>query len=266
MSGAGRRLYRLARRWGFDARVLRDAIRESPVYRRDRRAFRHSQATQDPDFPEGDPWPVFGDRHAQGGVASGPYFHQDLLVARAVHRRNPVRHVDIGSRIDGFVAHVASFRAIDVVDVRPITAEVAGIRFFQGDLMDLGPQWRGVTDSVSCLHALEHLGLGRYGDQVRADGWHAGLTGLADMLTEGGTLYLSVPTGETQRVEFNAHRVFSLPFLRAVLSERFDIERVAFVDDAGDLHESIDLDGSEARRSFGAMMGCSIWILRKRPG
>ena len=33
---------------------------------------------------------------------------------------NLKRHVDIGSRLDGFVAHVASFREIEVLDIRPL--------------------------------------------------------------------------------------------------------------------------------------------------
>lgn len=33
---------------------------------------------------------------------------------------SPQRHLDVGSRIDGFVAHVASFREIEVIDIRPV--------------------------------------------------------------------------------------------------------------------------------------------------
>lgn len=91
--------------------------------------------------------------------------------------------------------------------------------------MALDPSFRGVADSVSCLHALEHFGLGRYRDTVDYDGWRKGLDGRTEILEPGGTLYLGLPTGEPQRVEFNAHRVFSLPFIRDVLEPRFVIER-----------------------------------------
>jgi len=37
--------------------------------------------------------------------------------------------VDIGSRVDGFVAHVASFREIEVFDVRPISAQIPASSF-----------------------------------------------------------------------------------------------------------------------------------------
>jgi len=50
------------------------------------------------------------ERGVVSGSASGHYFHEDLLVARRIHKRNLRRYIDVGSRIDGFVAHVASFR------------------------------------------------------------------------------------------------------------------------------------------------------------
>ena len=51
------------------------------------------------------------------GQNKGHYFHQDLLVAKMIYDTKPRRHIDIGSRLDGFVAHVASFREIEVFDI-----------------------------------------------------------------------------------------------------------------------------------------------------
>jgi len=56
------------------------------------------------------------DRFDPGGDASGHYFHQDLIVARRIFERDPRKHVDVGSRIDGFVAHLAVFRQVEVID------------------------------------------------------------------------------------------------------------------------------------------------------
>ena len=206
---------------------------------------------------------AFADRSSQAGVTAGHYFHQDLVVAREVFARRPRRHIDVGSRIDGFVAHVASFRDIEVLDIRPLALSLPGIAFLQRDVTSLDSSYNAITDSLSCLHALEHFGLGRYGDPVDYDGWRKGLDGLTEMLEAGGTLYLSVPTGEPQRVEFNTHRVFSLPYLRDVLEARFDVERLDFVTRAGTLVSDADPHGAEAERSFGETYGCSIWILHK---
>lgn len=156
--------------------------------------------------------PCLHDRYEEGGAAKSEYFWQDLLVARWVNEGRPECHVDVGSRVDGFVAHVASFRQIEVFDVRPITSQVPGIVFKQADLMNpdsvrscVGEE--GYCDSLSCLHAIEHFGLGRYGDPIDPHGYEQGIANLTQLLKPGGTLYLSTPIGQ-ERVEFNAHRVF----------------------------------------------------------
>lgn len=69
-------------------------------------------------------YPCLEDRFALGGTASGQYFHQDLLVASKIFQNNPMRHVDVGSRIDGFVAHVASFREIEIIDISDLDIHV----------------------------------------------------------------------------------------------------------------------------------------------
>jgi len=65
----------------------------------------------------------------------GHYFHQDLLIAREIYKNNPVKHIDIGSRIDGFVAHVAVFREIEIFDIRLQENNVKNIIYRQADLM-----------------------------------------------------------------------------------------------------------------------------------
>jgi SAM-dependent methyltransferase len=130
-----------------------------------------------------------------------------LLVAREIFEAMPERHVDIGSRVDGFVAHVASFREIEVFDVRPITTQISGVRFRRADLMQPVEGMTDYCDSVSCLHALEHFGLGRYGDPIDPKGFERGLANMAALLRKDGVLYLSVPIG-VERVEFNGQRVF----------------------------------------------------------
>jgi len=152
------------------------------------------------------------DRFEEGGTTKSEYFWQDLWVARQIYAAAPEKHVDIGSRVDGFVAHVASFREIEVLDVRPITGLIPGITFRQADLMDSsslpqGLDGEGYCDSLSCLHALEHFGLGRYGDPINPQGYRQGLENMAKLLRPGGLFYLSTPIGK-ERVEFNANWVF----------------------------------------------------------
>lgn len=152
--------------------------------------------------------PCLHDWHEEGGSTKNEYFWQDLLVAKKIFTANPKKHVDIGSRVDGFVAHVASFRDIEVLDIRPITTNIPGVTFNQADLMNPATVTANYCDSLSCLHALEHFGLGRYGDPIDPRGYESGIRNMARILSPEGILYLSVPVG-IARVEFNAQHVFA---------------------------------------------------------
>ena len=195
----------LSSQLGFDPRIFLRSLRGLPAYFNDRAAFRKAYAGKMKLMP------CLHDRYEEGGATKSEYFWQDLLVAREIYAANPSKHVDIGSRVDGFVAHVASFRECEVFDVRPISTSVPGVVFRQADLMnhDSLPltEGNGYCDSLSCLHALEHFGLGRYGDPVNPLGYQLGLANMAKLLQPGGTFYLSTPIGQ-ERVEFNANWVF----------------------------------------------------------
>ena len=215
-----------------------------------------------PGFPFGRAIPIVGDRLAESGVARGSYFHQDLYVARRIFAAKPERHVDIGSRVDGFVAHVASFREIEVFDIRPTSARAQSIVFRQANLMKLDPSLVAYCDSVSSLSVIEHFGLGRYGDPIDAAGHLKGLESIYAILRPGGTFYLSVPIG-SQRINFNAHRVFSVSYLLGLFQGKYSVEEFSFTDDAGDFHESVPLDPAGVAGNFGCGFGHGIFILKK---
>ena len=191
----------LSVQFGFDPRKLLRSLRGLPRYLRDLIQFRSGYGGRLELLP------CLYDRYEDGGATRSEYFVQDLLVARMIHGARPDKHLDIGSRVDGFVAHVASFRAIEVLDIRPISVQIPNVSFRQVDVMSPVEGMDDYCDSMSCLHALEHFGLGRYGDPVDPSGHERGIANMARLLKGGGVLYLSVPIG-VARVEFNAHRVF----------------------------------------------------------
>jgi len=177
--------------------------------------------------------PCLHDWYEEGGQTKGEYFLQDLYIARKINEANPTRHLDIGSSVQGFVAHVASFRDIEVLDVREITSEIPGIIFRQSDLsLPINEIYREKYDSVSCLHALEHFGLGRYGDPIDPEGHKKGLRNMYDLLSENGLLYLSVPIG-IERVEFNANRVFNPDtIMKECISLGFELNNFILIQDS----------------------------------
>lgn len=220
-------------------------------------------SSKNSDFPINDNFPCLNDKYDDSGVAKGAYFHQDLFVAKQIYRNNPTKHVDIGSRIDGFIAHVAVFRKIEIIDIRSLESKNENIIFKSADLMidDFGMV--NYCDSISCLHALEHFGLGRYGDDLDPFGHIKGFNNIGRMLISGGVFYLSVPIG-VQRIEFNAHRIFSLRYLINMVSENYLIESFSYVDDKGDFFENIQLTNSMIDVSYNCNYGCGIFVLKKR--
>ncbi|MEI6647766.1 MAG: DUF268 domain-containing protein [bacterium] len=215
-------------------------------------------------FSWGTPLPCFHEHLEESGSGKGDYFYQDLIVAQRIFKINPARHVDVGSRIDGFVAHVASFRPIEVIDIRPLLCKIPNVRFIQQNMMTpLCDHLVDYCDSLSCLHAIEHFGLGRYGDPLCIDGHLKGLQQLNKILKPNGKFYISVPIGP-QRIEYNAHRVFSIKYLLDLFSEDYQLDRFSYVDDKGELHEDASLSSPQIETNFGCWYGCGIFELTKQ--
>lgn len=244
--------------FGLDLRRFLKGVVRLPRYLQDLRRFRGvydgAVSLQ----------PCLHDRFEEGGSAKSEYFWQDLLVARWIHADNPRRHVDIGSRVDGFVAHVASFREIEVFDVRTVTARVPGVVFRQADLMD-GDSLRayvsgdGYCDSLSCLHALEHFGLGRYGDPIQPRGYERGLENMVRLLQPLGRLYLSTPIG-AERVEFNANRVFDpLTILQCAQNYGLELQSLTVIEPGGVEPREAPVDDARLREISRASYALGIF-------
>jgi len=207
-------------------------------------------------------FPILTDYDDQAGLASGAYFHQDLLVAQFIFEKSPTRHIDIGSRIDGFIAHVASYRQIDVMDVRDLkNTGHRNISFLKTDLMNKDNIQNNITDSISCLHAIEHFGLGRYGDPIDPKGYIKGFNNIIRMLKPNGNLYISFPIGKENQVYFNAHRIFHPKdiFSWSEDKESLKLERFDYVDDDGLLHQNINIENT----IINIENGCGIYSFKK---
>ncbi|MBK6338835.1 MAG: DUF268 domain-containing protein [Bacteroidetes bacterium] len=193
---------------------------------------------------------------------TGHYFHMDLLVSQLVFKNQPLKHVDVGSRVDGFVAHVAAFRPIEIFDIRPIESKVENIKFIQADFMVQDSKLANYADSISCLHAIEHFGLGRYNDPIDVNGHKKGLENMYHVLQKGGKFYFATPMGPL-RVEFNGHRVFSLRYLLDLFKEKYAIDSFSYVNDKGDLFKNTTLTKNEIENNFNCNYGCAIFEMTK---
>ena len=221
------------------------------------------QKGSDTSFPFGKKFPILNERFESSGILSGHYFHQDLLVARKIFENNPGNHLDIGSRTDGFVAHIAVFRKIEVMDIRELDSKVKNIEFTKADLMKLPDNMLNKYDSISTLHVIEHFGLGRYGDPIDYYGHIKAIDNITKMLKTGGKLYFSTPIGP-QRIEFNAHRVFSIQYLLNMFKEYYTVDSFSFVNDIGDLFENVGLEEKKIASNFDCQYGCGIFEFTKK--
>lgn len=198
------------------------------------------------------------DRFAAAGTVGGHYFHQDIWAARRVFTRGTTRHVDVGSRLDGFVAHILPFCQVEFVDLRPLaTLGIDGLVVRTGSILAL-PYPDAQVDSLSCLHVIEHIGLGRYGDPIAPDGHLKAARELARVLKPGGVLLLGTPVGR-ERLCFDAHRVFAP---ETVLGLFGDLKLKAFwlIDDTG-MAPTLEPDFERARH---CNYGCGLFEFTKQ--
>ena len=63
-------------------------------------------------------------------------------------------------------------------------------------------------DCVVSLHAMEHFGLGRYGDTIDYYGDQKGLKEFHRVLKKDGKLILSIPCGFDTIIRFNKERIY----------------------------------------------------------
>lgn len=120
----------------------------------------------------------------------------------------------------------------------------------------------GAVDSISCLHALEHFGLGRYGDPIDPMGHERGLKNIVGALSCGGRLYISFPISNQPRVGFNAHRVFEPTWILNLqfIANSLSLLRFDMVDDGGDIKMHMDpyrLSNEQLK------YGCGIYTFEK---
>ena len=187
-----------------------------------------------------DSYPCLGD-HVRITPFDPHYFYQGAWLARLVVAAKPTLHVDVGS--SALTISVLSGLCPTVfLDYRPVLARVQGMMSVGGDITQL-PISSMSLESLSCLHVIEHVGLGRYGDRLDPAGSGRAAAELMRVLAPGGALYLSVPVGR-ERTCFNAHRVLS-PATIVGWFKDLTLRRFALVGDDGSYTESASLESAQ---------------------
>lgn len=157
------------------------------------------------------------------------YFYQSAWAAEGIAKSRVRVHVDVGSQIN-LIAPLSGFVKVDFVDIRPLVAELKNLRSVKGSVLKLPYKDRSVK-SLSSLHVVEHIGLGRYGDPLDPEGTIKACRELQRVLAKNGHLYVSLPIGR-QRVEFNGQRVHD-PVTILKYFDQLHLTAFSSIDDGG---------------------------------
>lgn len=192
-----------------------------------------------------------GDRTGTAGF-DRHYVYHTAWASRRLAEVRPTVHLDIGSSLY-FAALVSAFVPVKFYDFRAVDLELEGLTCARADLTRLQFPNKSVA-SLSCMHVVEHIGLGRYGDPLDPDGDLAAASELSRVLADGGELLFVVPVGRP-RVVFNAHRVYSLAHVVSMFPD-LELREFRLVPDrpegSGLLEDATEAD--VARQDYGC--GC----------
>lgn len=135
------------------------------------------------------------------------YIYHPAWAARIIKKINPEKHVDLSSTLH-FCSLLSAFIPVDFYDYRPADLKLSNLKSLSADLLKL-PFKDNSIDSLSCMHTVEHVGLGRYGDPLDSEGDLKAIEELKRVLAKGGSLLFVVPIGWKPKIMFNAHRIYS---------------------------------------------------------
>ena len=185
------------------------------------------------------------------------YFYQAAWAINRINYNKPELHVDVGSDVK-YVGMLSGICKVEFVDIRPLQVNLPNLLSKEGSILAL-PYEDNSVRSISVLHVIEHIGLGRYGDPIDTKGTEKACVELERVLAVNGSLYLSVPIG-LARVQFNGQRVLSISELITFLP-MLSLVEMSVVDNFGNYQDRVNpqevIYDEKARSDFA--LGCFIF-------
>ena len=159
-----------------------------------------------PEFTEYKSFPCLNDNLTHTDYDTHYIYHVAWAIQK-IFSHKPDTHIDVSSSLN-FCTSICSVVPTTFIDYRPASLYLNQLQCVEGNLTD-NSQWIGKKyKSLSCMHVVEHIGLGRYGDELDVNGDIKAMQNLERALDYGGRLLFVVPVGRPQ-IFFNAHRVYS---------------------------------------------------------
>ncbi|WP_210165107.1 DUF268 domain-containing protein [Pseudorhizobium marinum] len=204
-----------------------------------------------------DSYPCLDDRTAETGF-DRHYIYHPAWAARVVAAFNPKKHVDISSTLH-FATILSAFVKVDFFDFRPAALVLTNLSSEPADLTNLHFQSDSIP-SLSCMHVIEHIGLGRYGDPMDIDGDKKAARELSRVLAKDGRLIVAMPVGKP-RIQFNAHRIYSHEQVLQMFETLTLVEHALVPDGAA---ESGLIMGPDSDVIAAQSYGCGCYVFSKQ--
>lgn len=204
-------------------------------------------------------YPCLDDATATTGFDAHYIYHTGWAVRR-IKERAPRCHIDLSSYLY-FSTLLSAFIPVEFYDYRPANVKLGGLNTGQADLNAL-PFADDSIGSLSCMHTVEHVGLGRYGDELDPLGDLKAIRELTRVLAPGGLLYFVVPIGKP-RVCFNAHRIYSYGQVVEAFS---DLELLEFSLIGDDAEYQGMIEHAAPAQADSQDYGCGCFIFSKPGG
>lgn len=150
------------------------------------------------------------------------YFYQDTWATAKIFEIKPTHHYDVGSSVKT-IGIISQFAPVTMIDIRPIDLKLKNLHFQKGSITAL-PFENDSIESISSLCVVEHIGLGRYGDDIDPQGSEKAIRELKRVVARGGHLLISVPVDNKNRIYFNAHRAFVREYILELFNDMELIE------------------------------------------
>jgi hypothetical protein len=150
---------------------------------------------------------------------------------------------------------VSAFVPVQFFDFRPPSLQLDNLKVGQVDLKKMHFPDNSVP-SLSCMHVIEHIGLGRYGDELDAAGDRNAAGELQRVVSKNGTLLIVLPMGR-KRIRFNAHRIYDKETVLDLFPQMKLIEFAFIPDNEQNGHLLID------PASIIGIEGCGCFLFKK---
>ena len=204
-----------------------------------------------------DRWLCLGDDLGFTPFDSHYVFHS-AWASRVLAKTSPDLHVDISSSLY-FVTNVSAFIPVKFYDYRPAELGLSGLTSSSADLTSLSFE-AGSIQSLSCMHVVEHVGLGRYGDPIDYDGDLKAVEELKRVVSSQGDLLFVVPLAGEARIQFNAHRIYTYAQVLEMF-RGFELIEFSLITNVGGAELIINASESEANAQT---YGCGCFHFRKQ--